>query len=425
MSTSGRLHPAWGVAAATFLTSIGAAGFRAAPGVLMTPLNHEFGWPMALMGSAVSINLLLYGLAAPFSAALMQRFGVRRVALVALLLIALGATLPIWMTEPWQLLVCWGLLIGAGTGALSMSFIAVVTGRWFEAKRGVVTGVLTAAAATGQLVFLPAMAWLETEHGWRAATLVTGAACLLVVPIVAIFLRDSPASIGTTPYGAPTDAVPTFPPLTPAPVRTALTTLRDAAKTPVFWLLAGSFAICGMSTNGLVGTHFIPAAHDHGMPSTTAAGLLALVGIFDVAGTIASGWLTDRVDPRWLLGFYYAGRGLSLALLPSLFTDNVQPSMVVFVLFYGLDWVATVPPTIALCRTAFGSAQGPIVFGWVFASHQIGAAIAASAAGAVRDNLGSYTLAFYVAAGLCALAAWMCLAIKRGRPTHVEPVLMS
>lgn len=418
-----RVHPAWWVAAAAFLTSIGAAGFRSAPGVLMQPLHQEFGWSLGLISSAVSINLVLFGLAAPFSAALMAKFGVKQVAVAALTLIALGATLPIWASSPWQLLVCWGLLIGAGTGGLSMSFVAVVTGRWFIARRGLVSGVLTAASATGQLIFLPVMAALADHHGWRTAALVTGCACLLVVPVVVWRLHDSPASIGVNPYGAPAGTA-IRPPSTPAhPVRLALGTLRDASRTGVFWLLAGSFAICGMSTNGLVGTHFIPAAHDHGMPQTTAAGLLALVGIFDVAGTVLSGALTDRVDPRWLLGVYYLGRGASLFVLPLLLTSSVQPSLFVFILFYGLDWVATVPPTMALCRNAFGD-RGPIVFGWVFAAHQIGAAIAAALAGVARDHLGSYTTAFYVAGGLCLLASAMCLAAPRPEPAAGGPALL-
>ncbi|WP_353651412.1 MFS transporter [Nakamurella sp. A5-74] len=413
------MHPAWWVAAAAFLAAVGAAGFRSVPGVLMEPLHMEFGWSMGTISSAVSINLVLYGLAAPFSAALMDRVGIKRVVVAALLLIAVGSVLPIWMTQPWQLLLCWGVVIGLGTGAMAMSFVAVVTGRWFVAQRGLVSGVLTAAAAAGQLVFLPLLASLSTEHGWRTAATVTTAAALLVIPVVVWKLHDSPASIGVRAYGeaisgaADPAAVVTVPRRSGGnPAVVALRTLRMASKRGVFWLLVGSFAICGMTTNGLVGTHFIPAAHDHGMAQTAAAGLLALVGIFDVVGTIFSGWLTDRFDPRWLLGIYYLGRGASLLVLPSLFANSVHPSMFVFILFYGLDWVATVPPTIALCRMAFGD-QGPVVFGWVFASHQIGAAIAAGLTGLVRDKLGNYDLAWYVASALCLFAAAMCLAVRR------------
>jgi predicted MFS family arabinose efflux permease len=167
-----------------------------------------------------------------------------------------------------------------------------------------------------------------------------------------------------------------------------------------------------MTTNGLIGTHFIPAANDHGMPTTVAASLLAVIGVLDVAGTIFSGWLTDRVDPRALLVVYYTGRGVSLLLLPTLLSPRAEPSMWVFIIFYGLDWVATVPPTIALCRNYFGD-NTPVVFGWIFASHQLGAAVAAAGAGWLRDMKGDYTLAFHLAAGLCLLAAVMCTAVRR------------
>ncbi|WP_461047760.1 MFS transporter [Terrabacter koreensis] len=418
-SRTRRIHPAWWVAVVTFLTIIGAAGFRSTPGVLMTPLHDEFGWPMGVIGGAVSVNLVLFGLAAPFSAALMERLGIQRVVAVALALVSLGSLLPIWMTQSWQLVLCWGIVVGMGTGAMSMGLVATVTGRWFVARRGLVTGILTAAGATGQLIFLPVLAWLAEHHGWRTAAIATAAAALTVVPLVLWKLHDHPSVLGLAAYGTPEGTSVARPPRpTGHPVHLALGTLRDASRTGVFWLLVGSFAVCGMSTNGLVGTHFIPAAHDHGMPTTTAAGLLALVGVFDVVGTVFSGWLTDRVDPRALLAAYYTLRGASLFLLPSLFSDDLHVNMLAFILFYGLDWVATVPPTIALCRSAFGE-RAPIVFGWVFASHQLGAAVAALGAGLVRDQLGTYDLAWYAAAVLCVLAAVMCVAIRTARP--VEP----
>lgn len=413
-----RIHPAWWVALVAFMTAIGAAGFRSTPGVLITPLHEEFGWPVGLIGLAVSVNLVLFGLTAPFSAALMEQFGIKRVVAVALVLVSVGSVLPVWMTASWQLILCWGVLVGLGTGAMSMSLVAVVTSRWFVARRGLVSGVLTAAGATGQLAFLPFLAWLAENHGWRAAAVATATAALLVVPLVLWKFHDHPRDLGLTAYGAPPDErVSVKTPLPYNPARLALATLRDASRRGVFWLLVGSFAVCGASTNGLVGTHFIPAAHDHGLPQTTAASLLAVVGVFDIAGTIFSGWLTDRYDPRFLLAMYYTLRGASLFLLPSLFGDAVHPSMLAFILFYGLDWVATVPPTMALCRTVFGE-RGPIAFGWVFASHQMGAAAAAVGAGVVRDQLGTYDLAWYVAGALCVVAASFCVAI-RYRPSPV------
>lgn len=414
------MHRAWLVAGVAFVAIVGAAGFRATPGVLITPLQNEFGWSSATISLAVSINLVLYGLTAPFAAALMDRFGMRRVVALALLLVAAGSGLTVFMTASWQLLLCWGVLVGLGTGSMALVFVATVTDRWFVRHRGLVTGVLTAGGAAGQLVFLPVLAHLADGPGWRVASLVVTGAALIVVPLVWLLMRDRPEDVGTTALGAEPGVVRTEPPRTNAAVR-AVTVLRSAARTRPFWFLAGGFAICGASTNGLVGTHFIPAAHDHGMPQATAAGLLALVGIFDVAGTIASGWLSDRVDPKILLGAYYALRGLSLMVLPALFAATTEPSMLIFIIFYGLDWVATVPPTVALCRKIYG-ADGSIVFGWVFGSHQVGAAIAAVGAGLTRDHLGGYDAAWYAAGALCLLAAGLSLAIghagsRDGAPT--------
>ena len=405
-----RIHWAWVVAAVSFVAILGAAGFRSVPGVMMNPLHHEFGWSHGTVGLAMSVNMTLFGLTAPFAAALMDRFGVRPVLTAALLLIATGSALSVTMTASWQLVLLWGVLVGVGTGSISMGFVATIATRWFEQRRGLVTGVLTAASATGQLIFLPIVAEVTTRHGWRWASLIVAAAALGVVPLVVVFMRNYPQDKGITAYGATAAAAPVAVPA--SSFRAAFDGLRIGSRVPAFWLLAASFAICGMTTNGLIGTHFIPAANDHGMPTTVAAGLLATIGILDVAGTVFSGWLTDRVDPRLLLVVYYAGRGISLLLLPSLLSPHAEPSTWVFVIFYGLDWVATVPPTIVLCRDYFG-ARSPVVFGWVFASHQLGAAIAAAGAGWLRDLQGDYDLAFYLAAGLCGIAALLCLSVRR------------
>ncbi|MFF5230928.1 MFS transporter [Dactylosporangium sp. NPDC000521] len=415
-----RLHPAWLVAAVAFVALVGAAGFRATPGVMLHPLHEEFGWSLGTISLAVSINLLLFGLTAPFAAALMERFGIRRVVAYALLLVSAGSGLTVFMRHSWELIALWGVLVGLGTGSMALAFVATVTGRWFVKRRGLVTGVLTAGGAAGQLVFLPLLALLVDARGWRAAALTVAGAALIVVPLVLWRLRDHPAELGVTAYGATgADAAP-VPPATGGAAGRALGALRGAARVPAFWLLAGGFAICGATTNGLIGTHFIPAAHDHGMTEPVAASLLALVGLFDIVGTIASGWLTDRMDSRILLGWYYALRGASLLVLPVLFAATVRPSMVVFILFYGLDWVATVPPTVALCREYFG-ASGPVVFGWVFASHQFGAAIAATGTGLLRDRLGDYDLAWYVAGGLSIGAAALSLLLLRTRRGVVTP----
>ncbi len=419
-----RIHPAWWVAGVAFLALFGAAGFRAAPGALMVPLHHEFGWSTSTMSLAVGINLLLYGLVAPFAAALMDRFGLRQVVAAALALVALGAGGSVVMTQSWQLVVFWGVLIGTGTGSMALVLAATIANRWFIERRGLVVGVLTAGSATGQLVILPPVAALAENVGWRPASLAIGAAALVVVPLVWFVMRDYPEDRGVLPYGAD-------PAVYAAPERAhggavarALEGLRFAVRQRAFWALAGAFAICGATTNGLIGIHFIPSAHDHGMSTTTAAGLLAVVGIFDIAGTVASGWLTDKFDPRKLLAGYYAFRGVSLVLLPWLLSDSVHPSMVLFVVIYGLDWVATVPPTAVLCRRIFGD-RGTIVFGWVFASHQVGAAVAALGAGVIRDVFGTYAYAFWAGAGLCAIAAVLSMLAREGRAGRSEVLVGS
>ena len=418
-----RIHPAWTVAAVAFLALVGAAGFRAAPGVLMVPLQQEFGWSTTVLSAAVSINLVLFGLTAPFAAALMERFGIRAVTAVALALIGAGSALTVLVNQSWQILLTWGLLIGLGTGSMALVFAATIANTWFATRRGLVTGILTAGSAAGQLVFLPFIAALAQHPGWRQASLLIAAGALAVVPLVLKFLKNSPADAGVLPYGAETpeafEAGPAPVPRVNAAVR-ALRVLRRASRIRTFWALVAGFAICGATTNGLIGTHFIPSAHDHGMPETTAAGLLAVVGIFDIVGTIASGWLTDRFNPRVLLAVYYQFRGIGLLVLPLLLGAEVQPSMIVFVVIYGLDWVATVPPTAAICRQVFG-ADGGVVFGWVFAAHQLGAAAAALAAGAVRDATGQYTYAWFAAAAMCTIAAVISATIRKdaGRDAKV------
>ncbi|WP_376771348.1 MFS transporter [Streptomyces boluensis] len=405
-----RIHRAWYVAAVAFVTIIGAAAFRSVPGLLMDPLHREFGWSRGTIGLAVSVNLALYGLTAPFAAALMDRYGIRRVVAVALTVIALGSGLAVWMTAAWQLILYWGFLVGLGSGSMALAFAATVTNRWFTERRGLVTGILTAASASGQLIFLPLLSWMVENHDWRPAAITVSLTALAVVPFVWLLLRDHPADVGLAPYGAK-EFVPKPPPVTGA-ARRALTVLFKAARTGPFWLLAGTFAICGASTNGLIQTHFVPAAHDHGMPITAAASLLAVIGVFDVVGTIFSGWLTDRFDARRLLGAYYALRGISLLFLPILLAPDVRPPMLFFIVFYGLDWVATVPPTLALCREHYGD-DSAIVFGWVLASHQIGAALVAFLGGLTRDLTGTYDVVWYASGALCAVAALMALVIRR------------
>jgi len=406
-----RIHPAWVVAGITFLTLIASAGTRSAPSVLIVPLEESFGWGRDEISLAIAVNVLLFGLVAPFAAALMERFGIKKVVMTALSVVGTGSALTIFIQKPWQLVALWGVVVGIGTGSMALVFAASIANRWFVKSRGLVIGGLTAATATGQLIFLPGLSTLATKIGWQSVSIAVSLSCFVMVPIIGLFMYERPSSAGVTPYGAPSDWVEPIQNRQNAG-RVAIDSLKQAMKVRNFWYLAGSFFVCGLSTNGLIGTHFIPAAHDHGMMEVAAASLLALVGVFDVIGTLLSGWLTDRIDPKKLLFFYYLLRGVSLFLLPSILFSSVHPSTLVFVIFYGLDWVATVPPTILLCRTVLGPDRGTVIYGWVFAAHQIGGSIAALGAGIARVKFGDYAIAFYTSGFLCVITAMVVLRIN-------------
>jgi MFS family permease len=405
-----RLHYGWYVFAATFAVLLVAAAVRATPGVVIVPLEHEFGWSRATISGAISVNLLLYGLMGPFTAALVERFGLRRTAALAMAILAVALLLATGMRHAWQLVLLWGLLVGAGSGMAATVLAAVVVTRWFHTRRGLVMGALTASTATGQLLFLPLLARLTEDSGWRSAIRLVAGAALLLAPLALGVLRESPESVGLLPYGATAPVPPA--PRRGNPIAVAFSTLGRAARRRDFWLLAGTFFVCGASTNGLVGTHLIPACLDHGIPEVRAAGLLAVMGMFDLVGTTGSGWLTDRWDSRRLLFAYYALRGLSLIFLPDAL-HHAGAGLNVFSVFYGLDWIATVPPTVKLATDAFGKDDAPIVYGWVFAAHQVGAGIAALGAGIIRTSLGDYRLAFVTSGMLCLFAALLALAIGR------------
>jgi predicted MFS family arabinose efflux permease len=408
------VHRAWTVAAAAFVALLAAAAIRATFGILMEPLMDEFGWSHGAISTAASVNLLVFGLSAPFAAALNERFGLRRVVTVALSLIVLSAAALTQVTELWQLYVVWGLVAGAATGAVAPVLAATVAGRWFTVRRGLVVGLLTAANSTGQLIFLPLMAHLVTMGDWRATMAVVAGAAVLGLVAVRAALHDAPEDIGTTPYGGLAEPVE-------ASVRpAAIGVLRQVCRDRVFLALAGSFFICGATTVGLIAVHLIPAAHDHGIPAGQAASLMAAMGVLDIVGTTGSGWLTDRYDARKLLLGYYAGRGISLLILPmALASQGV--ALTAFTAFYGLDWIATVPPTVALVTRRFGRQVGTVAFGWIFAAHQVGGAAAAWAAGVVRDDAGTYDGVFFVSGALCFAAALMLLG-ARVRPRALEPV---
>jgi sugar phosphate permease len=414
-----RVHYAWVIAAVTFLVLIVTSGVRATPGVLMVPLETEFGRSRTAISAAVAINIALYGLIGPFAASLMDRWGLRRIVLLAIALLSISVALTTQMRTQWQLTLLWGVLVGSGTGVTALVLAAVVASRWFDERRGLVLGVLSAANATGQLVFLPLLASLVASRGWRTAALAVAAAAALVFAIVFLLMRDHPSDVGLEPYGrAPGSSPP--PPTGLAPVAA----LRFAIGKPAFWLLAGSFFVCGASTNGLIGTHLISACHDYGISEVRAAGLLAMMGIFDIVGTTASGWLTDRVSSRHLLCAYYVLRGIALLFLPM--TLAQQESLGWFAVFYGLDWVATVPPTVRLTSEAFGRENTGVIYGWIGTSHQLGASMAALGAGTIRTALGDYRVAFWLASALCLVAGAAFVTIGRRAlrpaPAPVPPV---
>jgi len=442
----GRLYYGWIVAGVTFLTLLAAAGVRSTPGVLIVPLEREFGWNREVVPAAVSISLLLYGFSGPFAAALMDRFGVRRIVLFSLASVATGVGLTTVMRNSWQLDLLWGLVVGIGTGSMAMTLGAYIATRWFAEGRGLVMGVFSAASATGQLIFLPLLASMVVLHGWRSASIIVSAVALAIIPIAALLMRNDPAEIGLRPYGAPpgdgpgsgaprsmaverrpaavqaaAEAPHAVRPINPAVA--AVRALTDSMGVRDFWLLAGSFFVCGASTNGLIGTHLIPASMEHGIPEVAAAGVLATIGVFDLIGTVCSGWLTDRWDSRYLLCWYYGLRGLSLLFLPYALGTSFAP-MAAFAVFYGLDWVATVPPTVRLTSDVFGKQRVGLVFGWIFASHQLGAATAAFGAGALRTWFGTYQGAFMGAGLLCLIAAGLVMRItspSRGVTPPLRP----
>jgi len=413
------LHYAWVVVAVTFSALLMAGAIRGSPGILLVPLETEFGWSRATVSFAIGVNIFLYGLIGPFAAALMDSFGTRRTMLVALAAIGVGVALTPLMTQSWHLVLLWGVIVGAGSGAIANVLAATVAARWFAARRGLVVGLLGSAAAAGQLLFLPLFALITASYGWRWMSLTVAAVAFALLPLVALLMRDRPESVGLRPYGE--TGVPAPPMQLPSnPVRSALQTLGLGLRSRDFWLIAGTFFICGASTNGLIGTHLIPACFDHGIPEVAGAGLLATMAVFNFIGATGSGWLSDKVDPRRLLAVYYGLRGLSLVYLPFAFDTFYGLSL--FAVFYGLDWIATLPPTLRLITASFGRERAAMMFGWVLVVHQIGGALAAYVGGVLRQDLGTYLETFILAGLLCFLATVLALFIGRGARPAPRPV---
>jgi len=398
----------------TFIALLVSAGLRSAPSVMMQPLEMHFGWDRATTSTAAAIGIFLYGLIGPFAAAVMLSFGIRRTMLAGLVLMSLSTFASLWMTEPWQYVLSWGVFSGVGSGAVASVLGAAVVNRWFATRQGLVMGMLTASTATGALVFLPMLAWLSEGGAWRPVALAVSIASAAVIPLVFLFVPESPQHVGVRRFGETEETAPPPALKQAATPGLAFTALFRAARSPMFWLLFGTFFVCGLTTNGLVGTHLIAFCGDHGIAPVQAAGLLSMMGLFDLIGTTASGWLTDRYDPRKLLFVYYGIRGLSLLALP--FLDFSASSLLLFSIFYGLDWIATVPPTVKLANIHFGERDAPIVFGWVMVGHQIGAATAAFGAGAIRSGFGSYTPAFLIAGSFGLVAAVAILGARVSKP---------
>ncbi|MGD0720904.1 MAG: MFS transporter [Roseiarcus sp.] len=401
------IHYGWVVIAVTFVTSLTTAGAVGVPGALILPLTKEFGWNTAEISTALAVRLVLFGLMAPFAAALIERYGVRRVVLTAIAMIVAGLSLALVMTRAWHLVLLWGIVVGVGTGMTALVLSAIVATRWFSQRRGLVLGMLTASSATGQLVFLPLAAWLVDRFGWRYALAPSVIGLGVAGALVALFMCDRPSDVGLVPFGEAAPA-PGAPPAAAAPAPApafgrAFAVLGEISTSPTFWILFATFFICGLSTNGLVQTHFISLCADYGMPAVAAASTLAMMGVFDFFGTILSGWLSDRFDNRALLFWYYGLRGLSLLYLP--YSSFTLYGLSLFGVFYGLDWIATVPPTVRLSARAFGKERAGVAFGWIFAAHQLGAATAAYGAGLSRSVLSSYLPAFFAAGVMCLVAA--------------------
>jgi len=405
----GRLHYAWVVSAVVVLVLLVSAGLRAAPGILIIPLEQNFGWTRSMVSGALSVGLLMFGVIGPFAAAMMQRFGVRPLVFGALLFMAAGTGGSYFMREPWHLTATWGVMVGTAAGVMTMVLGAVVANRWFTARRGMVIGLFMACTAAGQLIFLPAMAWVAQQWGWHAVAGICTLAALAVVPVVLLFLPERPAQLGLLPYGATQEE--------PAPLRVGnpivatFRSLRRAAPTLDFWLLGGTFMVCGFTTNGLIGTHLVPMCFEAGVPQVMAAGLLATMGVFNILGTTAAGWMSDKFDNRWLLFGYYTLRGASLIYLP--YSGFTVYGLTVFSIFYGLDWLATAPATLRLLSDRFGRDEAPILFGWIFLMHQIGSAGAAWGAGFMRVLYGGYTEAFVTAGVIAFVGAGLSLMIGR------------
>jgi predicted MFS family arabinose efflux permease len=409
-----RVHYSWIILCITFFSIIAAGIVRSSSGVFIVPFETEFGWNRSTISLAFAISLFLYGLSGPFLAALIEVLGLKKMMLAAMATLLLGLISTYFMSQAWQLILIWGFIIGLGSGLFLTVLSTYIANRWFEKRRGLAVGILTASTATGQLLLLPLLAYIIDQFSWRSAVGLILGLCSVMFVIILLFMKNSPSDIGILPYGLQ-EAPQASGEETQRrnPIVMAFQCLKEASRIQEFWLLAGSFFICGLSTSGLIGTHFISYCMSFGVPMVAAASLLSFMGVFDLIGTTLSGWLSDRFDNRWLLFWYYGLRGASLLLLPFALQQGSMTLLVIFSVFYGLDWITTVPPTVSIARQSFGIEKSGMVYGWIFASHQVGAAVAAYGGGLMHEFMHSYTWTFILAGVFCVLGSLFVIFIKK------------
>ncbi len=415
-----RIHYSWVILFIAFFSIITAGIIRSSSGVFIVPFETDFGWERSTISFAFALSLLLYGISGPFMAALIEVLGLKKMMILAMATLLGGILLTFFMEKPWQLVLIWGIIIGLGSGLFLTVLSPYIANQWFEKKRGLALGILTASTATGQLILLPLLAVIVESHSWKWAMGLILILSVIMLAIILLFMKNSPQEVGILPYGQEEALTKKKVEQKKNPVTIAFQTLFEAVKVKEFWLLAGSFFICGLSTSGLIGTHFISYCIGFGFTAVTAASMLSLMGVFDLIGTTLSGWFSDRFDNRWLLFWYYSLRGASLMFLPFALSDGSYLFLIIFSVFYGLDWIATVPPTVNISRQIFGMEKSVVVYGWIFAAHQLGSAVAAGGAGIIYKVFNSYSWAFALAGMFCILASLFVIVIKKQRQAVIE-----
>ncbi|AHN22648.1 MFS transporter [Lysinibacillus varians] len=411
-----RIHYSWFVLAITFFSIIVAGITLSSSGVFIGPFEQEFGWDRSIIAMAFAISLFLYGISGPFMAALLEVIGLKKMVLAAMIILVIGISFTLLMQQAWQLMIIWGFIIGLGASLFLTVLSPFVANHWFEKRRGLALGILTASTATGQLVLLPILAMMIENYSWRWAIALIIVLSSIMLMIIALFMKNKPMDVGLLAYGLDEERLEDVVENKKNPIVIAFNGLFEAVKVKAFWLLAGSFFICGLSTSGLIGTHFVSYCISFGIPLVTAASFLSFMGIFNLVGTTLSGWLSDRFDNRWLLFWYYLLRGASLVLLPYALVQGSLLLLIMFTVFYGLDWIATVPPTVSISRQIFGTQKSGVIYGWIFASHQAGAAVAAYGGGLIYKLFNSYTWAFFLAGVFCVFAGLFVIIVKKQVP---------